>query len=189
MTKARLHPSLLEFHGAMGEMVFRQRNGKVFVSIKSNGTTKEPTAAQAAHRERFRKAVEYGKFVMSNDEIRPLYEQAAIGTEKTAFSLCVADYLKAPSIDAIDASAYTGKAGDTIEIVAKDDFGVARVDVLLTDDDQGTIIESGQAVQMGSGHWTYTASKAVAAGITVQFQITVADRPGGISVERGTKRV
>ena len=34
MTKARLHPSLLEFNGAMGDMVFKKRGKKVYVSIK-----------------------------------------------------------------------------------------------------------------------------------------------------------
>jgi hypothetical protein len=34
MTKARLHPSLLEFNGAMGDMVFKKRDEKVYVSNK-----------------------------------------------------------------------------------------------------------------------------------------------------------
>jgi hypothetical protein len=153
------------------------------------GSTKEPSAAQIAHRERFRRAVEYGKYVMSNEAIRALYEQAAADQDASIFAVCIADYLKAPSIDSIDASAYTGNVGDTVQIIASDDFGVARVDVLLTDDDEGTIIESGQAVQMGSGHWTYTATQPVSAGTTVQFQVTAADRPGGTAVQRGTKRI
>jgi len=189
MTKARLHPSLLELRGAMRDMVFRQRNGKHFVSVKSMGSTKEPSPAQVAHRERFRRAVEYGKFVMSNDALRPVYEQAAAEKNVSVFPLCIGDYLKAPSIDSIDARDYTGRVGDPLQIVASDDFGVARVDVMLTDDDQGTLIESGQAVQNGSGHWTYTATQPANAGVTVQFQVTVMDRPGGTTVQRGTKRI
>ena len=45
MTKARLHPSLLEFNGAMGDMVFKKRGKKVYVSIKSKGVTAEPSEA------------------------------------------------------------------------------------------------------------------------------------------------
>jgi len=189
MTQARLHPSLIEFRGAMRDMVFRERHGKIYASVKSQGSTKPPTAAQAAHRERFRRAVEYGKFVMSRDDIRPVYEQAAAERDVSLRSLCIADYLHVPSIDSIDARDYTGKVGDPLQIVASDDFGVARVDVMLTDDDKGTLIESGQAVQNGSGHWTYTATQPATAGITVQFQVTVMDRPGGTTVERGTKRI
>jgi hypothetical protein len=114
MTKARLHPSLLEFRGAMGDIVFRRRNGKVFVSIKSNGSSKEPSAAQVAHRERFRLAVEYGKFVMSSDTVRPLYEQAAVEKDMPVFALCIADFLNPPTIDSIDARDYTGRRDDPI---------------------------------------------------------------------------
>ena len=189
MTKARLHPSLIEFRGAMRDMVFKQRNGRLYASVKSLGSTKEPSPAQLAHRDRFRRAVEYGKFVMSNETVRPVYEQAAAENHVPVFSLCVSDYLKAPSIDSIDARDYTGKVGDPVQIVASDDFAVARVDVMLTDDDQGTLIESGQAVENGTGHWTYTATQPATAGITVRFQVTVMDRPGGTTVERGTKRI
>lgn len=189
MTKARLHPSLLEFRGAMRDMVFKQRNGKVYVSVKSAGSTKEPTAAQAAHRERFRRAVEYGKFVMSNDTLRPLYEQAAAEQNLSLFNVCITDYLKAPSIDSIDAREYTGNTGDPLHIVASDDFAIDRVDVLLTNDDTGTIIESGAAVETGTGHWTYTATQPVTVGVTVQFQVTATDCPGGTAVQRGTKRI
>jgi hypothetical protein len=44
-------------------------------------------------------------------------------------------------------------------------------------------------VYPGTGVWTYTATTAVNAGVTVQFQVTVADRPGNTAVQRGTKRV
>ena len=189
MTKARLHPSLIEFRGAMRDMVFKQRNGKVYASVKSLGSTKEPSAAQTAHRERFRRAVEYGKFVMSNDSLRPLYEEAAAEKNLPVFSVCITDYMKAPRIDSIDARDYTGQVGNPLQIVASDDFEVARVDVRLSDADLGTTIESGQAVQNGSGHWTYIATQAATPGITVQFQVTVLDRPGGSTVQRGTKRI
>ena len=189
MTKARLHPSLIEFRGAMRDMVFKQRNGKLYASVKSQGSTKEPSAAQVAHRERFRRAVEYGKFVMSSDAIRPVYQQAASERNIPLHALCIADYMKGPSIDSIDARDYTGKVGDPLQIVASDDFEVARVDVRLSDADLGTTIESGPAVQNGSGHWTYIATQPATPGITVQFQVTVLDRPGGSTVQRGTKRI
>ncbi len=191
MTKARLHPSLLEFRGAMGDMVFRQRNGKVFVSIKSNGSTGEPSAAQTAHRQRFRKAVNFGKLVMASPDIRPLYEQAAKDRGAPIYAVCIADYLNDPTITDINPIDYRGNVGDPITILASDDFGVVRVDVMLADADLGTLIESGQAVETpaGSGQWIYFATQPAAAGITVQFQATVFDRPGGTAIERGTKRI
>src|SRR5688572_26001278 len=58
MTKARLHPSLLEFNGAMGDMVFKKRGKKVYVSIKAKGAS-EPSEKQLAQRKYFKKAVNY----------------------------------------------------------------------------------------------------------------------------------
>jgi hypothetical protein len=180
---------LIEFRGAMRDMVFKQRNGKLYASVKSTGSTKEPSAAQAAHRERFRKAVRYGKSVMSNDTVRPLYELVAAERNIPVFTVCITDYMKAPSIDEIDVRAYNGRSGDPINIVASDDFGVVRVDVRLTDEASGTIIESGQAVETSLGEWTYIATESIDAGSTVQFQVTASDRPGGAAVQTETKRI
>ncbi len=96
MTKARLHPTLLEFRGAMGDMLFKRRHGKVFVSIKPGERTGEPTPAQAAHRERFADAVAYGKTVMADTQVRALYEQVAKERDTPVFSLTIADYLMFP---------------------------------------------------------------------------------------------
>jgi hypothetical protein len=191
MTKARLHPTLLELRGAMGDMVFRNRNGKVFVSIKSNGSNSEPTAAQTAHRERFRQAVAYSKFAMADNATREVYEYAAQQQGKPAFSLGVADFLNAPSIDEVDASGYKGQAGGSINIITSDDFGVVNVNVLLADADLGTLIESGQAIEypVGTGHWSYTATTQAPAGITVSIEVKATDRPGGTAVQRGTKNI
>ena len=188
MTKVYLQPGLRGLSGGMGDWVYQFRKGKTFLGMKPINNS-EPSEAQVAQRERFRLAAEYGKFVMSDDATRSLYEQAAAESDVPVFALCVADFLKPPSIDSIDPRDYTGKVGDPIKIVASDDFGVMRVDVMLTDDDAGTIIESGQAVETGSGHWTYTATTPVSTGITVQFQATATDRPGGTAVKRGTKGI
>ena len=188
MTKVFLQPGLRGLSGGMGDWVYQLRNGKTILGMKPINNS-EPSQAQLAHRERFRLATGYGKFVMSEDAIRPLYEQVAAEKDVPVFALCVADFLNPPSIDSIDARDYTGEIGDPIQIVVSDDFGVTRVDVQLTDDDEGTIIETGQAVEIGSGHWTYTATQAATAGITVQFQVTAMDRPGGTTVERGTKGI
>jgi hypothetical protein len=191
MTKARLHPALLEFRGAMGDMLFRKQNGKVFVSIKPGEQTGEPTAAQAAHRERFSEAVAYGKTVMADPDLRALYEQAAKEKGTPVFALTVADFLNAPSIKEVDLSAYKGQANDMIKIKATDDFGVAKVHVALTQVNGGTPIESGYAVETaaGSGQWIYTATLSVSAGSNVDFTVVATDRPGGTAIDTQSKSV
>src|SRR5690349_21065672 len=101
MSKARLHPSLLEFNGAMGDMVFKKRNGKVYVSIKSQGT-KDPSEAQLAQRKVFRKAVNYAKSVMADETARAFYQALCLDKDTTAFALCVGDYLNIPEIEELD---------------------------------------------------------------------------------------
>jgi hypothetical protein len=173
----------------MRDMVFKERNGKLYASVKSLGSTKEPTAAQAAHRDRFRRAVEYGKLVMSDDMLRALYESAATAKGESVFTLCIADYMRAPTVDSIDLNSYTGKVGDTITITARDDFGVAKVSVGITDLNTGESIEDGWAIPAGSGRWRYTATKAAAPGTNAVVQVTAVDNPGGTGTLSSAKTI
>ncbi|MBC7876575.1 MAG: hypothetical protein H7Y59_05330 [Anaerolineales bacterium] len=191
MTKARLHPSLLEFSGAMGDMVFKKRNGKLYVSIKPGARTGEPTAAQAVHRERFGEAVAYGKTVMADADIRELYQQAAKQKGTPVFALTVADYLNAPSIKEVDLSAYSGQLNDLIKIKASDDFGVMSVRVTITNAQDNALIESGDAIETGSGSglWLYSATNAVSNGTDVNISVVATDRPGGTAVDTQSKAI
>ncbi len=187
MTKARLHPTLLELHGAMKDMVFKQRNGKTYVSVRPKGG-REPTPAQAAQRERFGLAVAYAKYALADAESRTVYEAASKEKGIPAFALGIADFLNAPSITEVDVEAYTGQIGSPIAIVTHDDLGVLKVNVVLTDD-LGNPIESGLAVESpaGTGHWKYTAKSPAPGETNVHIQVTATDRPGGTGVKTATK--
>ena len=179
MTKARLHPSLLEFNGAMGDMVFKKRGKKVYVSIKPKATTAEPSEAQAAQRKYFKKAVNYVKTVLADEGARAFYEDLAQKRETTLRALCMKDFLNAPTIDELDLSSYQGKVGDRILITTDDKVGVVQVDVSITDVN-GTILEKGQAVEQGdgSGNWEYMATAPVALGTDIFIEAEAYDRPG-----------
>jgi hypothetical protein len=179
MSKARLHPAVLDLRGAMGDMVFRRRKGKLFASIKSIGTEKDPTQAQVAHRERFDDAVQYGKYAMEIQELRDLYQAAAADTGMSAFNAAVSDFLKPPTVKELNTSAYHGQIGDTIEITTRDEYGVVDVHVKITED--GVDIESGNAVQGAEGRWTYVARTLVTS--QVEVIATAKDRPGGVAVK------
>ena len=177
MTKARLHPSLLEFSGAMGDMVFKKRGKKVYVSIKSQGTG-EPSEAQLGQRKYFKKAVNYAKLALADETSRAFYEDLAQRKETSARGLCIRDFLKAPSIDELDLSKYRGNVGDRILITTTDDVGVVEVNVKLTKMD-GTPIESGSAVEdgAGSGTWAYVATVPVPLGTDLFISAEAFDRP------------
>ena len=112
--KFKLNPAFEQASGALGELVFREVNGKTIVSRKpsTNGII---TEAQAAHRKRFRQAAAYGKFAMANVATRAFYNAASEEKDIPAYALSVADFLNLPSIKEEDLSAYHGQPGDTIK--------------------------------------------------------------------------
>ncbi|MBC8333346.1 MAG: hypothetical protein H8E28_15300 [Anaerolineae bacterium] len=176
MAKVKLNPILEQVRGKVGDLVFKRYGEGVIISQKPDMTGREPSAAQLAAQERFKQAALYGKMVMADPETKALYDERA----KPVFSLTVADFFNAPSVDEVDLSGYSGAAGDEIVIMAHDDFDVTGVQVALTDGD-GNAIESGAAVETpaDSGRWVYTATAEVETGTTVRIAVTAEDRPGG----------
>ena len=187
--KFKLNPAFEQASGALGELVFREVNGKTIVSRKA-AVSGVITEAQAAHRERFRQAAAYGKFAMANQATRAIYDAASEEKDIPAYALSVADFLNLPSIKDMDLSAYHGQTGDAIKLITSDDFGVVNVHVVITDA-LGTTLESGNAVEApaGTGRWTYTATAAVADGTTITVKITATDRPGGVATSVTTQSV
>ena len=181
MAKVKLNPILEQVRGQIGDLVFRRYEDQVVISRKPDFEDQTATAAQVAQRERFREAALYGKMVMADPETKALYVEAAKAKGQPVFSLTVADFFNAPSVDEVDLSGYAGGVGDTILIRARDDFDVTGVRVSLTDGD-GAAIESGAGLETaaGSGQWVYTATTAVATGTTVRIAVTASDRPGGV---------
>ena len=109
---------------------------------------------------------------MADPETKAIYEEAAKAKGKPVFSLTVADFFNAPSVDEVDLSAYTGAVGDAIVVRASDDFDVVGVNVALTDA-EGNAIESGEATETppNSGRWVYAATAAVDTGTTVRIGV------------------
>ena len=117
---------------------------------------------------------------LADPATKTLYEKAAKAKGQPVFSLTVADFFNAPSVDEVDLSGYGGAAGDKIVIKASDDFEVLGVNVALTNGD-GSPLESGAAIEtpVKSGRWVYTATSAVTTGTTVRIAVIASDRPGG----------
>ena len=177
MAKVKLNPILEGVRGKVGDLVFKSYNDEVLIARKPDQSSIEPSSAQIAQRERFSQAVLYGKTVMADPETKAIYEAAARRKGKPVFSLTVADFFKAPSVDLVDLGNYAGAPGDEIHIRASDDFAVSRVMVAISDAD-GNAIESGEASQ-ALGEWVYTATEAVSPGTVVRILVTAVDRPGG----------
>ena len=190
MEKVKLNPILEQISGQVGDLVFRRYGDETIIGQKPDMSGVEASPAQVAARARFREAALYGKMVMADAETKALYTEAAKAKGKPAFSLTVADFFNAPSVDEVDLSAYSGAVGDEIIIMASDDFDVMSVEVVLSDG-EGNLLESGAAVETppDSGRWVYAATAAVATGTTVRIAVTASDRPGSLDTAEEEKAV
>lgn len=190
MAKVKLNPILEQIQGQVGDLVFKRYGDQTVLSAKPDLSGVEPTPAQLAQQARFREAALYGKMVFADPETKALYEEGAKAKGKPVFSLTVADFFNAPSVDEIDLAGYSGAAGDEISIMASDDFTVMAVQVTVSDS-EGDPIESGAASESpaNSGRWVYTATTAVATGTTVRIAVTAQDRPGGLGTGEKEKVV
>jgi hypothetical protein len=173
-------------HGLSGKigdlLVFRQRDGKTIVS-KMPEQSKTVSEKQKEQRKRFQQAVIYAKAVADGSETKELYDAAA-GKKKglTLYNVAVADFCNAPDIETVDLSKYTGAAGDTIQIVASDDFAVKSVHVRIGNAD-GSTVEQGYASQVAGNLWVYVATENNESLDGDKIEISASDLPGNITVE------
>lgn len=176
MANVKLDPIVEQLRGQVGGLAFRNMGGQTVLSRKPDLSGAKIIERRAVPREHTRRAVLYGRTVLADAEARMLYEGVAAQKGKPAFSLIVADFLNAPSIDEVDLSAYGGKVGDRITIRACDEFSVTRVRVSLADEN-GSEIESGEACEVppGSDSWVYFATRPVSTGSTVRIDVTASD--------------
>jgi hypothetical protein len=190
MARVKLNPILEQVRGQVGDLVFKRYGDDVVISRKPDMDSLMPTDRQVAARDRFKQAALYGRVAMADPETKTLYEAAAKAKGQPVFSLMVADFFHAPSVDEVDMSGYGGQIGDRIGVRAHDDFAVASVALTLTDGN-GVTLESGPAVEdpPNSGQFVYTATRVVAAGTAVSVRVVVTDRPGTETTAEESKMV
>jgi hypothetical protein len=168
--------------GKIGDMLlFSQRGGKTIVSTAPRKSNKV-SEAQKQQRRKFQLAVLYAQ-LPDNQE---LYKDKASKRGRQPFHVAVADFLKAPSIENINLSGYTGSVGDLIRIRVMDDFAVKSVLVRITNSD-GSLVEEGAAVSDAVGYeWTFTATQTNASLSGDKIEIIASDIPGNISADELT---
>jgi hypothetical protein len=176
MAKVKLSSALIRARGKMGNVVFRKYHDEVIMAQVPDMSGVTPTAKQAAHRGRFKLGVLYGRTVLADPVKKAIYEATAKAKGIPVFALTVADFMRAPVVDQVDLSAYTGKAGETIRITASDDFEVAGVGVAIHDT-AGAVLEQGAAT-LADGVWNYVTTANLPPGQQVSIEVTATDRPG-----------
>lgn len=146
--------------GLVGRMlVFRQTATKTVVARRPSKSTKPPTAAQTAIKDRFRDAAYYARTAITDPAVKAVY-QALAKPGQSAYNVAFSDYFTAPVIRDLDVSGYSGLVNQFIKVKASDDFGVSEVKVSIfsaTDE----LIEEGPAVLAANGvDWSYKTTSA-----------------------------
>jgi hypothetical protein len=178
MTKTTLNPTIDDYRGSIGKLVFKKYRGRTIVA-KKPVVTAEPSQAQVNQRIRFKEAAAFGKFAQTDPALRAIYEPIARARQVTVYTVAVQDYLKKPVIKPLDLFEYKGRVGDLILIQASDEIGLASLEVTI-DSNDGTLIESGQAVESapGTGKWTYMATVPVPYGTDIFIEVVAVDYAG-----------
>jgi hypothetical protein len=142
--------------GRVGNLVFKVRNGKTFVSARPK-TTKAPTEKMLKSCMNCALASQYAKAALADPE-RSAFYKAVRSKGKSAYRLAVADYLKAPVIESVKVFDCTGEAETTLFLIDVNKTGLAKITISI-EDQNGNLVESGDA----SGHeslrtWYYQAT-------------------------------
>jgi hypothetical protein len=135
--------------GKLGKrlVIRHMKDGRTIFATRPNYTGHVWTAGQGAHHDRFRQAAAYARLASKTN---PLYAELAAGTSRNAYNLALADWFHAPVIHRVTRQA------DCIRVEASDDIGVTEVRVTVYDD-QGNVLEQGQAVLREDDRWEYAA--------------------------------
>jgi len=178
MSNVELNETISGYRGKIGQLVFKKYKGRTIVCRKGV-ISRPPTEAQLASRADFREASEFAKTVKANPALLAFYEPIARQREVTVRVVAMGDCLKKPTLKPLDLSHFKGQIGDVMEIKAVDALGLVELNVKIVAQD-GTLIESGQAVEQGarSGKWIYTATAQVAPGTEVFIEVEGCNHAG-----------
>ena len=120
-------------------------------------------------------ATTYANFAKTQD----LYLERELETGMTAYNIALADWFVAPKVLQINIDHWTGRPGQVIRVKARDNVRVAKVSVLIRDE-EGNVLEAGEAVQMeaGSAWWHYTTTTSVSLTPFPSVKAVARDMPG-----------
>lgn len=168
--------------GALGdELVFRQRAGKTVISVPPLPRLDNPTEDQKAVRIKFEAASRYARTAIEDPDLKAAYNAKA-KRGMSAYNVALTDFFKAPLVTGIDISNYSGSPGDTIRVLATDDFKVQAVRVSILNA-AGAVVEEGAAITAPEGNdlWIYTATTANTAAAEGKVSVQASDLPGNVT--------
>jgi hypothetical protein len=147
MTKAKATEGAKGSNDRMVSLVLRQMSdGTTIVSRSSGSSRQKSSRAENAHQQRFQKAARYARWAA---KVHPIYAQLSAGTRKTPYNLARSDWFNPPVIHEVRFTE------DKIRVQASDNVTVTKVVITILDE-QGKLLEAGEATRQEEDWWEYT---------------------------------
>jgi hypothetical protein len=149
MAKVKRNVILQGISGVIDKtLVFRQmRDGTTILSAAPDFSRRVFSKGQLTHQSRFQQAALYARYAAKKN---PIYSELAKGTTKTAYNIALSDWFNPPVIH------HVTQEDGRIRVKASDNVLVTKVLVMILDE-QGKIVEQGQATQVNETFWEYIA--------------------------------
>jgi hypothetical protein len=194
MASIVLNPAIQVISGDVAGFVYRHlADGSVIVAkARVPNTNYTPTEAQLAQLERFKEASARYTLLMQDAGVKNAYEQvlATMGRTARLRALVMGDILGTPAVDQVDLSAYQGQIGDAIKVVAEDNVGVSRLELVIWDTTANAAVETGHLdAEPGKRmvEWVYQTTAQVPTDHAVEVRVTAFDLAGNSIQQKSTK--
>ena len=171
------------YHGRMGEVVFRVRGNASIMSVRPDCSNVIRTEKQLAINNNFAKSVKYAQFVIKNPELKAFYTRKKGDSRMSAYNAAMSDYLLSSKIERVDFGGYQGMPGNMITVEAWDKWKVESVGIVIYNE-AGEILEAGAAVPRdisGALEWDYTATTQNVDYKTSRIHVKVSGLPKKIT--------
>lgn len=182
MARVKFNRAIEDIRGSLDGWTFRRMFGHSRVSPKPDSLPRARGAAEAATNDRFRKAVQAARSAPPEMVVR--YDERARKENKSRFSIRTRDYMVPPKITVVCLNCYAGRPGEPIFVIARDDFEVKDVSVMIRQRD-GVVVEAGKATLGKADVFRYDATASVSAGTELKIEITATDWPGNVTRWQG----
>jgi hypothetical protein len=122
------------FSGTIGDLIYRNYNGKTVVSLRPFYKNETNTEAQDGAG-KFREATNFASKAMADEKLKAYYMQKAKQLKlPNAYTAAITDFLRKAKVRAVTRSTFSGKKNDSIIIkVNKGVFMVCSMKVSLCD--------------------------------------------------------
>jgi len=152
MAKVKSNVMLMGLSGTLGRdfVVRTMRDGSTIISVKPDFSHRKFSQGQLTHQSRFQEAVAYARVAAKTN---PIYAELAKGTMKTAYNIALSDWFNPPVIHDVQ------RQGKLIRLETTDNVLVVKVVITILDE-QGKVLEQGEAVLQDSHLWKHTVSAA-----------------------------